>query len=232
METPTPIQKMKKGTFYQINQKDVERLANRLFQKYDRDASKQISNKEIRGIFKDIYKGINPKKKFSDDEIKDFFNLLDKDKDGAITEKDFQLISTDYFVNEYKQGAMDLQVVNPELYELNKMADNKNKKASEVISDLYKTGTKRFGEDFVKKTLSYCEQLWTDNGYKKNQKYGYDSIFKLFEVMYTKIAFLNKKEKLLREDFQSLLEKLDYDGDGKIAFEEFQLYYLRGLLGC
>ena len=233
MDSRCPINKMKKGTFYQINQKDVSRLANRLFQKYDRDASKQVHLKEVKNILKDIYKGIDPKRQFTDEEIKAFFNLLDKNKDGKITEEDFQAITEDYFVNEYKQGAMDIQMLNPELYELNKTQDNKNKPIEEVKKELIKAGNKRFGEEFITSSLESCKKLWTENGgYDINNSYSYDDVFKIFEIMYVKIAYSEKKEKLNKEDFMSLLDKIDYNSDGRISYDEFELYFIRGLLGC
>ena len=52
MNKSLPLQKMKEGKFYQVHPKDGERIAKRVFQIYDKDANKEISLREAKGILK------------------------------------------------------------------------------------------------------------------------------------------------------------------------------------
>ena len=232
MNYECPIKKLKTGFFYQVHKKDCDRLATRIFQKYDRDASKNLSTKEIKFILKDIFKGIDKKKQFSNEQAQSFFEYLDKDRDGTITENDFKLLAEEYFVNSSKEGAWDMQTINPELYEINAKSDNKNRMSSAVTRDLKKDAIRRFGDKFVNMSLDFCEKSWTEAGYKTTEKYEFDKIFDLFETMYTKIAYADKNDKLIKDDFMALLKSLDYNEDGLIGYTEYQLYFLKGILGC
>ena len=78
--------KFRNGNFFQVHSKDGERIANRSFQIFDKDANKELSLREVKGMMKTIYKGIVPNKHFKDDEVNKFIAILDQRKTGKIKE--------------------------------------------------------------------------------------------------------------------------------------------------
>jgi len=222
---------MRNGNFYQVNPKDGERIAARIFQLYDKDANREISLREAKGIIRDIYKGIMPNKNLSDDEMQKYFAILDRNKDGKIKEDDFIAIVNDYFVNESKQGALDKQTLNPEIYELARKTESKIKTTDEMKKILVAEGNKRFGNGFMNNQLAQCKKLFDENNLNHNKQLEFNEVFQMFNKIYAKIAYTEKNEKLEKTDFDRLLHMMDFDEDGRISFEEFEVFYLKGLLG-
>ena len=231
MDTTFPFQKMKTGNFYQLNAKDGERIAARIFQLYDKDANREISLREAKGITRDVYKGIQPNKNLSDDEMQKYYNILDRNKDGKVKEEDFIQMVTEYFINENKDGALDKQTLNPEIYELNRRSSSKIKDISELKKILIAEGHKRYGASFMNYQLALSKKIFDENNINNDDKLEYNEIFQIFNKIYTKIAYTEKNEKLDKTDLERLLQMMNFDEDGKISYAEFELFYLRGLLG-
>jgi Ca2+-binding EF-hand superfamily protein len=231
MEPVFSLNRMTNGHFYQMNSKDGERIAARIFQLYDKDANREISAREAKGIIRDIYKGILPNKNLSDDEMQKYFNMLDRNKDGKIKEDDFVAIVNEYFVNENKQGALDKQILNPEIYELSRKTESKVKTTDELRKILIAEGNKRFGTGFMNNQLVQCKKLFDENNLNHNDRLEMNEVFQLFNKIYAKIAYTEKNEKLEKTDFDRLLYMMDFDEDGKISFSEFEIFYLKGILG-
>jgi Ca2+-binding EF-hand superfamily protein len=231
-QTKIPLEKFEKGKFYQVPPKDAERIATRIFQIYDKDANKEISSREIRSILVDIYKGILPQKKFTNEDLAQYFDVLtNHTKKSKITEEDFQKLVNKYFVTYTKDGSLDKQLVEPEMYELNKMYQNKNKNSQDLREFLVKEATKRFGAEFVDFQLKMCKNLFDQHNKDNDQKISYDEIILIFEEIYRKVNFLDKRETLDQEDLNRLLQLMNYDNDGSIGFPEFEIFYLKALLG-
>ncbi len=231
MESAFPVEKMKNGKFYQLNPKDGERVAARIFQLYDKDANREISLRESKGIIRDIYKGIQPNKTLSDEELQKYYNILDKNKDGKVKEEDFVVLVNEYFINENKDGALDKQTLNPEIYELNRKSTSKIKNKEDIKKLLITEGNKRFGSLFINNQLMICKKLFDENNINNDDKLEYNEIFQIFNKIYAKISYTEKNEKMDKSDLERLLQLMNFDEDGKISFDEFELFYLKGLLG-
>ena len=230
MSEDFPFDKLKHGNFFQVKYNDGNRIANRAFQIYDKDANKELSLREVKGMIKNIYKGIEPRKKISDIEMKAFISVLDKRKTGKIRDQDFQELVEEYFINHNKKGALDYQTANPEHFNLSTQK-SKDISISNIKSNLITIGTKRFGKAFIDSQLINCRELFDRHNHNKDSKLEYSEIFTIFEEIYKKIYFHSSKEKLHPDDLKRLLERMNYDGDGKIGFEEFEIFYLNGILG-
>lgn len=226
-----PLEKFQKGKFYQVPPKDAKRIASRIFQIYDKDANKEISLREIKSILRDIYKTLKPKKTFKPNEIKQYFELLNTKKNKKVTEQDFQRLVNKYFVTYTKDGSLDKQAIDPEMYELNKMHENKNKSLKEVEDFLIKEGNRRFGKDFIQYQMSVCKKLFDDNNDDGDERVDFDDMCRIFESIYRKIGFLSKNEKFEKDDIYRLLQLINYDNDEKIGYVEFRIFYLKALLG-
>ncbi len=223
-----PIEKFLHGNFYQVQEGDAKRIASRIFQIYDKDADKFISIKEVRYILNDIYKGIDAPPITKQDQ-QEYLDILNKTNSKKVIEEDFVQSVTNYFVNTKKQGSLDKQNLDPELYELNKAADL-NLTGKELKRKLEKEAVRRFGKDFVNYQLKKCKQLFDENT-DGDDNLEFKEIFNIFEHIFKKINYLNKREKLEKEDLERLLLLINYEEDGKISYAEFEIYYFKALLG-
>ena len=225
------IDKFLHGQFYQVKEKDAKRIAKRIFQIYDKDASQVISLRESKQILKNIYAGIDPKKIFKEEEIREFVKVLDYNNDGVLTEEDFEKTVKEYFVNNDKNGSLDLQQKNPDMFALvNK--DTYGVDTEELYSKLYTLGCKRFGEKFIDHQLQNSMTLFNITDINNNHKLEYKEFHQVFQKIYQEIGMVTKKSEPLKEkDIKRLIEMLDYDNDGLISILEFKIYFLKGILG-
>lgn len=230
MSEEFPFDKLKHGNFFQVHYNDGTRIANRAFQIYDKDANKELSLREVRGMIKNIYKGINSKKKIKEEEMKAFISVLDKRKTGKIRDQDFQELVEEYFINHNKKGALDYQLAYPEHFNLSSQK-GKEKSVTEIKAELVKIGNNRFGQRFIESQLENCKALFDRHNKNNDNKLEYSEIFTIFEEIYRKIYFITSKEKMHPDDLKRLLELMNYEDDGKIGYEEFEIFYLRGILG-
>lgn len=74
---------------YNITEKEGSSLAKRMFNHYDRDRSGVLDQDQIAKMIKDAYKGIFPEFQPSDDDVKSFIKIHDKNSDGVITVEDW-----------------------------------------------------------------------------------------------------------------------------------------------
>ena len=226
-----PIEKFMNGRFYQVKAKDAERIAKRIFQIYDKDASNIISTRECKQILKNIYAGIEPGKVFSESEIKEFIKVLDFDGDGVLKEDDFKNTVKKYFVNENKTGSLDMQNRNQDMFAL----VNKNQHGvdeHQLYEDLYKMGIERFSKGFIDNQMILANELFEEVDVDNNEKLSYEEFSKVFKKIYKEIGMVTKKSAPLKEeDIRRLVEMIDYDDDNMISKLEFRIYYLKGILG-
>jgi Ca2+-binding EF-hand superfamily protein len=230
MSEQFPFEKLKHGNFLQVLYNDGTRIANRAFQLYDKDANKELSVREVQGMIKNIYKGIDPRKRVPDEELKAYLQVLDKRKTGKIRDQDFQELVEEYFINHNKKGAMDFQLAYPEHFHLAKKEGMK-KTPADIKKELIKIGEARYNQEFIKSQLQTCKELFDKFNVNKDDKIEFEEVVQIFEDIYRKISFLSPKEKLHSDDLKRLMELINYDGDGKIGFEEFEIFFLRGLIG-
>ena len=225
------IDKFMHGQFYQVKEKDAQRIAKRIFQIYDKDASLSISVRESKQILKNIYAGIDPKKKFTEAEVKEFIEVLDFNKDGVLTERDFEETVKYYFVNNEKNGSLDLQQKNPDMFALVGKTEFKVD-SDELYKQLYDLASKRFGEGFIKDQMINAENLFNEADRSHDDKLNYDEFYEIFVKIYKDIGMITKKQSpLKREDIMRLVEMIDYDNDNLICMKEFKIYFLKGILG-
>jgi Ca2+-binding EF-hand superfamily protein len=225
------IDKFLNGKFYQVKEKDAKRIAKRIFQIYDKDASQAISVRECKQILKNIYAGIEPKRIFKENEIKEFLNVLDYNKDGVLTEEDFENTVAQYFVNKNKTGSLDLQQTNPDKFAL-VHKETYNVDAQDLFDDLYEICSKRFTKGFTDSQLQICTDLFNDFDKNRSGKLDYHEFSAIFKKIYKDIGLVTKKSAPLKEeDIRRLIEMIDYDNDEKISLIEFRIYYLKGILG-
>ena len=62
-------------------------------------------------------------------------------------------------------------------------------------------------------------------------KIDFDEVVNIIEHIYNKINFLRKNEHLDKDDVLRLLNLMNYDNDGKIGYEEFEIFYFKSMLG-
>ena len=60
---------MKNGKLFQLEEKDLERVGNRIFQKFDRNVEKKINNREIGFIYREVMRAFKSRKKPSKEMI-------------------------------------------------------------------------------------------------------------------------------------------------------------------
>ena len=197
------MEKFLHGKFYQVKEKDAKRIAKRIFQIYDKDASQAISNRECKQILKNIYAGIEPGRVFKEDEIRQFVEVLDYNKDGVLTEEDFENSVKEYFVNTDKNGSLDLQQKNPDLFALISK-DQFGADEKDLYQDLYNLGCKRFSKGFIDDQLELADSLFDEVDKNKNGQLDYDEFSAVFEKIYKDIGMVTKKSApLKKEDIHS-----------------------------
>ena len=229
--TEFPIQKMKKGMFFQMSTKDCERSSNRVFEIYDKAANREISIKDLRNVTRDIYSGLGIRKVLKDDEQKAYFKMFDKDDDGVLKDTDFIKLMLDYFGNPEKNGSLDLTETNRDLYCLREKEDCKYSSMDDMIGQLKKEGERRFGKEFMDYQMNQCKVMFEEVDVTNDHLIEFKEIYAMFEKLYQKIGIVEKKEKLSEEDVLRLLEFIDFDANKKVGYNEWELFYLKGMLG-
>lgn len=66
---------------------------------------------------------------------------------------------------------------------------------------------------------------------KNKEVLDYDEMYKIFEYMFKKIKFLKPNESIDRDDVERLMVMINYNKDKKVTFDEFELFYLKSILG-
>ncbi len=233
MQQNLPIKRMKHGLFYEISINDCERLANRTFQFFDKDANKDISVREIKGLKRMIYKGINPKKKFTKEELKAFHSFLDRTNKGNIKESDLRDLAEEYFVNFNKKGAFFYEQSHPEKFSNFKNGLNGEKKSANELKDsLMQIGSIRYNKEFMLRQCEKCRELFSTVNSNHDNSLQFDELLKIFDLIFHKIYMLTGKEALDFDDFKSVFESMNYDHDidGTVKYKEFEVFYLHALL--
>lgn len=224
------------GKFFQMTPKDAKRVATRIFQIYDKDASGNINFRESKFILRNIYKNFKNKKKLSDEDFKEYFELLNhKSGKNKIYQEDFEKMVEKYYVTFDKNGSFDKQVVSPELYELDldKVQSENNKVFNDklVKDQLIKECEKRFGESFTKQQLKFSKELFAQYSSLGPEQASYEDMVKMFQEIFRKIGYLKKSESIDKDDVENLIKLIDYQKQGSISIQEFELYYLKSILG-
>lgn len=76
-----------------------------------------------------------------------------------------------------------------------------------------------------------CKKLYDDHNKNNDDKIEYDEVVKIIEHIYTKINFLRSNEHLDKDDVMRLMDLINFDGDGKIGYLEFEIFYFKSWLG-
>ena len=149
----------------------------------------------------------------------------------------FQKLVEKYFTTENKQGSLDKQVVNPEIYDLD-LTVNKTKEEIKQKETIEKLREKlvaetnlRFGKDFTSYQLKICKNLYDDHNKSNKDQLDYGEMYQIFEYMFKKIKFLKANETIDQEDVERLMTMINYNKDAQVTFEEFELFYLKSILG-
>jgi Ca2+-binding EF-hand superfamily protein len=96
---------------------------------------------------------------------------------------------------------------------------------------LMKEGVRRFGKDFMEEQIRLCRSLFDQTNTSKDSDINYNEMFGMFERLFRKVGISNSEENLKIEDIKRLLELMDFHKKGAIGYEEFELFYVKGLLG-
>lgn len=94
--------KMKASAFVATkltNEKHAESLAKHFFQYYNKKNKDQIDSFDIAIIMIDIYRSIGKEIKPTDEDIKEYTELLDYNKDGKVTLEDIEHMMKYYLAN-------------------------------------------------------------------------------------------------------------------------------------
>lgn len=67
-------------------------VVRRLFQQFDKDNSGFLTEQEIPLMLQETYKDINQNYKVSQDDVKSYMRMVDKDGDGKVTLQEFEEI--------------------------------------------------------------------------------------------------------------------------------------------
>ena len=231
MSSAIPVERLKNGMFYQMPTKEAERTALRIFELYDKAVNKEISLKELRNITKDVYSSLNIRKILNEEELQVYFQKLDKNNDGKIRETDFQKLMTEYFVNSSKSGALDISEQNRDLYSLCEKVDSKFDSKEEQIKHLVNEGERRFGRDFIEYQREECKKLFKKYETSGDGNLKFEEIDDMFEMIFKKTGIVGHQDKVDSRDFLRLHEMMDWEKTGDVCFEEFELFYLKGILG-
>jgi hypothetical protein len=76
-----------------------------------------------------------------------------------------------------------------------------------------------------------CEDLYTDLGISMTERLAYEKVFLVFKRIYEVNGVLEKNEIMDIDDIKRLLDIVSLDNDKMISFIEFQVFYLKGILG-
>ncbi len=229
------VRDLKKGRFYQIPKFKSKRLANRIFQKYDRCANRSISKKEVKLILKQTFKAINPQREFTKEEIKKYTSLLDQEQngEGELKEPDFIRLVELYYTNDDGIGASDFEKVHEDIMFYNYGEERNQNYLEEVHKEIIQVGYKRFGKKFIDLCIKISRQLFIDQGYNlkdEKKEYDYGEIFHVYKKMNEKINKIDAYQ-MFFEDYEKLIAHIDYSKNGGITYREFELFFLRGILG-
>ena len=217
----------KNGKFFQINKNDCSRLSSRAFQQADSNADKELDAREIKTILRNVYRGINSKRRHPKEEIDGMLKLLDPTGDGKVAIEDIDILTADYFVNNKKLGCDDFEINNPELFSYKK--SNKGSVSLDVIEKkLMEEGNKRFGPKFMKWTLLMVEDIIKKNNLEGKKDYDYGEVFHLYKSFN---KYDGKGEDYLFDDYERLVMSMSYDGTDRITKQEFEIFVLKSTLG-
>lgn len=113
------IKDLKYGKFYNMKHQDAERLAQRCFQIFDRDAAQKITKRNIRLVLVQCYKGINPKFKPSNEDINMYLKMVGQKEDAEeLEQEDYLENILDYFESDEKKAPQQSYTNNMSLFEL------------------------------------------------------------------------------------------------------------------
>lgn len=56
-------------------------------------------------------------------------------------------------------------------------------------------------------------------------------MYNIFEDIFKKISFLKPTEKIDKDDVERLMVMINYNRDKKITYDEFEIFYLKAILG-
>ena len=224
----TDLSNWKQGKFFQISPDDCSRLSSRAFQQSDSNADKSLDAREIKTILRNVYRGINPKRRHPKEEINSMLTLLDPTGDGTIAIEDIDILTAEYFINKKKTGCDDFELMHPELF-TKKANEIGSLSLDEIEKGLIKEGNKRFGPKFMKWSLEICENAIKKNNLEGKKDYDFGEAFFLYKTFN---QFDGKGEDYVFEDYERMISLMNYDDDEtRITKQEFVVFVLKCTLG-
>lgn len=80
--------------------KEARHLAKLLLEKYDTKKNGNIEEVEVSKMIKDTYVDIDSNVELTDIDMKEYFQTLDRNRDGKITLQDLEALCVKYLVGE------------------------------------------------------------------------------------------------------------------------------------
>ena len=77
---------------------NAKNLAKRLFEYYNKDQSGDIEDYEISAMMSDVYRAIGKNFTPTDEDIKQYIQVVDHDQDGKVTLRDLEQMLIKYLV--------------------------------------------------------------------------------------------------------------------------------------
>ena len=90
----------KKAQAYKISEEEGQKVAERVFDHYDRDRSGKLKDEQIASMLKDAYRGIKKDFTPTQEEIDSYRKVLDRNCDGDVTCEDMEETVQKYFCAE------------------------------------------------------------------------------------------------------------------------------------
>lgn len=79
-------------------EENAKSLAKRMFDGYNKDHTEQLDDYELGSMISDVYRAIGKQYTPTSEDIQQYANVLDTDKDGKITLRDFESLLIKYLV--------------------------------------------------------------------------------------------------------------------------------------
>ena len=98
-----------------------------VFKLFDRNANQVLTYNEVSRLLKQVYKTIDWKKKFTNEDVDHFYKIFNKKNNEGLVEKDFEKKSIKYFGNTEFKGCKDIYLKLKDKFEIIDSVTNKSK---------------------------------------------------------------------------------------------------------
>ena len=87
----------KKAKSYKISEKEGIKVAERMFDHYDRDMTGDLNDEQIAIMLRDAYRGIRKNYYPTSDDIESYKKIMDRNGDGRVTTEDIEATVMKFF---------------------------------------------------------------------------------------------------------------------------------------